>query len=225
MGSVFVMTREKATSEGTERLIDGYRQFRRSEYPTQKRLFEDLAARGQVPQTMVISCCDSRVDPAQIFSAGPGELFVVRNVANLVPPCGEGGDYHGTSAALEFAVTGLKVRNIVVMGHASCGGVRACLEGAQDPGIGGRFIGPWMSILTPARDKVLREHGDASDEIRQRALELAGVVQSIENLHSFPFVAQAVSGGELRLHGAYFGIATGELALLDSASGKFNPVA
>ena len=219
------MTSDEDTTEGTDRLIDGYRQFRRSEYPNQKRLFETLAARGQVPPTMVISCCDSRVDPAQIFSAGPGELFVVRNVANLVPPCGEGGDYHGTSAALEFAVTGLRVKNIVVLGHASCGGVRACLEGAQDPGVGGRFIGPWMSILTPARDKVLSEHGNASDETRQRALELAGIVQSIENLHSFPFVAQAVAAGELRLHGAYFGIATGELALLDGPSGRFNTVA
>ncbi|MDJ0942407.1 MAG: carbonic anhydrase [Kiloniellales bacterium] len=217
------MTRDTAT--GTEDLIEGYRQFRRSEYPTQKRLFETLAARGQVPQTMVISCCDSRVDPAQIFSAGPGELFVVRNVANLVPPCGKGGDYHGTSAALEFAVTGLKVRNIVVLGHASCGGVRACLEGANDPDVGGRFIGPWMSILTPARDRVLSEHAGASDETRQRALEHAGVRQSIENLHSFPFVAQALAAGELRLHGAYFGIATGELAFLDSASGEFRTVA
>ncbi|MDJ0968408.1 MAG: carbonic anhydrase [Kiloniellales bacterium] len=219
------MKRDIEAEAGTESLIEGYREFRRSEYPAQKRLFEALAARGQVPQTMVISCCDSRVDPGRIFSAGPGELFVVRNVANLVPPCGKGGDYHGTSAALEFAVTGLKVRNIVVLGHASCGGVKACLEGAQDPGVGGRFIGPWMSILTSARDKVLSEHADASDEIRQRALELAGIVQSIENLHSFPFVAQAVAAGDLSLQGAYFGIATGELALLDSTSGRFNTVA
>jgi len=219
------MKRDAEAAAGTESLIEGYREFRRSEYPAQKRLFETLAARGQVPQTMVVSCCDSRVDPGRIFSTGPGELFVVRNVANLVPPCVENGDYHGTSAALEFAVTGLRVRNIVVLGHASCGGVRACLEDARDPGVGGRFIGPWMSILTPARDKVLSEHGGDSDEIRQRALELAGVVQSIENLHSFPFVAETVAAGELCLHGAYFGIATGELALLDSASGKFNTVA
>ncbi len=219
------MKRDVVAATGTESLIAGYQEFRRSEYPRQKRLFENLAARGQVPQTMVISCCDSRVDPAQIFSAGPGELFVVRNVANLVPPCGEGGDHHGTSAALEFAVTGLKVRHIVVMGHAKCGGVRACLEGAQDPAAGGRFIGPWMSILTPARDKVLEEHRDASPETRQRALELAGVVQSIENLKSFPFVARALAADELHLHGAYFAIATGELALLDSVSGEFNTVA
>lgn len=219
------MTRQAEAAAGTESLIEGYRQFRRSEYPAQKRLFEALAAGGQGPQTMVISCCDSRVDPAQIFSAGPGELFVVRNVANLVPPCGKGGDYHGTSAALEFAVTELKVRNIVVLGHAGCGGVRACLESAQDPGAGGRFIGPWMSILSPARDRVLREHGAAMAETRQRALELAGIVQSIENLHSFPFVSQGLSAGELHLHGAYFGIATGELALLDAATGEFRAVA
>ena len=218
------MNRGVGVAEGTESLIEGYREFRRSEYPAQKRLFETLAACGQGPQTMVISCCDSRVDPARIFSTGPGELFVVRNVANLVPPCVENSDYHGTSAALEFAVTGLRVRNIVVLGHASCGGVRACLESAHDPGAGGNFIGPWMSILTPVRDRVLREHGEDSPERRQRALELAGIVQSIENLHSFPFVAQAVAAGELHLHGAYFGIATGELALLDSASGEFKTV-
>ena len=218
------MTWGAEAAAGAESLIEGYRRFRRSEYPTQKRLFEALAARGQGAQTMVVSCCDSRVDPAQIFSADPGELFVVRNVANLVPPCGDDGDYHATSAALEFAVTGLRVRNIVVLGHASCGGVRACLEGARDPGVGGRFIGPWMSILAPARDRVLKEHGGGSDESRQRALELAGILQSIENLHSFPFVAAALAAGDLRLHGAYFGIATGELALLDRISGEFKTV-
>ena len=122
------MTRQAEAAAGTESLIEGYRQFRRSEYPAQKRLFEALAAGGQGPQTMVNSCSDSRVDPAQIFSAGPGELFVVRNVANLLPPCGKGGDHHGTSAALEFAVTELKVRNIVVLGHAGCRG-RAGLPG------------------------------------------------------------------------------------------------
>ena len=113
----------------------------------------------------------------------------------------------------------------MVLGHASCGGVRACLEGAEDPGAGGRFIGPWMSILAPARDRVLKEHGEGSAESRQRALELAGILQSIENLHSFPFVSEALAAGDLHLYGAYFGITTGELALLDIASGEFKTVA
>ena len=214
---------ENATETGLEGLVEGYRRFRSTDYPEQKQLFEALAE-GQTPQTMVISCCDSRVDPARIFAAGPGELFVVRNVANLVPPFEESGRYHGTSAALEFAVTGLKVRNILVMGHASCGGVKACLEGAEDPSAVGRFIAPWMSILAPARDEVLRRHAEDSAEARQHALELAGVRQSLENLKTFPFVAAALAAGELRLQGAYFGIATGQLSLLDRASGAFETV-
>ena len=214
---------DNAVGAGLEGLVEGYRRFRSTDYPGQKRLFEDLA-QGQTPQTMVVSCCDSRVDPARIFAAGPGELFVVRNVANLVPPFEESGEHHGTSAAVEFAVTGLKVRNILVMGHASCGGVKACLAGAEDAAAGGRFIGPWMSILAPARDEVLRRHADASAEERQQALELAGIRQSLENLQTFPFVAEAVAAGELRLQGAYFSIATGQLSLLDGASGTFETV-
>ncbi len=214
---------ENATETGLEGLVEGYRRFRSTDYPEQKQLFEALA-QGQTPQTMVISCCDSRVDPARIFAAGPGELFIVRNVANLVPPFEQSGRYHGTSAALEFAVTGLKVRNILVMGHASCGGVKACLAGADDPTAGGRFIAPWVSILAPARDEVLRRHAEASAEELQRAMELAGIQQSLVNLKTFPFVAEAVAAGELRLQGAYFSIATGELSVLDTASGAFETV-
>ena len=217
------MKEKTAKESGLEGLVEGYRRFRSAEYSVQKQLFEALA-RGQTPQTMVISCCDSRVDPARIFSAGPGELFIVRNVANLVPPFEESGNYHGTSAAVEFAVTALKVRNILVLGHASCGGVEACLEEAEGTSASGRFIGPWMSILAAARDEVLQKHAEDSAEARQRALELAGIRQSIENLQTFPFVAESVAAGRLRLQGAYFGIATGELSLLDSASGAFETV-
>lgn len=212
------------TWSGLDSLLEGYRRFRSDDYPAQKRLFEALAAKGQTPKTMVVSCCDSRVDPARIFSADPGELFVVRNVANLVPPFEESGDYHGTSAALEFAVTGLKVRNILILGHASCGGVKACLDGADNVTAGGRFVGPWMSILADARDEVLRRHAGDPEGVRQRALELAGIVHSVENLKTFPFVSRALAAGELRLLGAYFGIATGELAVLDGKSGRFETV-
>ena len=215
------MTEKTAIETGLGDLVQGYRNFRSTDYPAQKRLYEALAEQGQTPQTMVVSCCDSRVDPARIFSAGPGELFIVRNVANLVPPFEAGDAYHGSGAALEFAVTGLVVRNILVLGHAHCGGIKACLEGAEDATTGGHLVGPWMSILAAARDEILRDHAGESAAAQQRALELAGIVQSVENLQTFPFIARRVAAGELRLEGAYFAIATGELSLLDRTSGRF----
>jgi carbonic anhydrase len=205
------------------KLVDGYRNFLVARYPAEAPLYRALAETGQEPKTMIIACCDSRADPAVIFNAGPGEIFVLRNVANLVPPHEPHGDYHGTSAALEFAVEGLEVETILVMGHARCGGIRAYLDGlyerAEDPG----FIARWMSLLNAARTDALREAVDDSTESRQEALEYAAIRHSIENLMTFPCIKERVAAGRLCLRGAYFDIADGRLLALDQDSGRFEP--
>ena len=205
-------------------LMNGYRRFQANLNPPETDLYRSLAEEGQAPKTMVIACCDSRVDPAAIFSAGPGELFVVRNVANLVPPFDPHGDYHGTSAALEFAVNGLEVGTILVMGHARCGGVRAFLDGHRQHSAKRGFIDRWMSLLNTARTQVLRERAEASIESEQKALEHASVRQSIENLTSFPFIKERLANGRLRLRGAYFDISDGKLLALDPESDRFEPL-
>jgi carbonic anhydrase len=197
-------------------LLDGYRRFREDTWPQQRARFEALAAQGQKPHTMVIACSDSRVDPAMIFAAGPGELFVIRNVANLVPPYAPDAAYHGTSAALEFGVRVLEVGRIVVMGHAQCGGVRALLEGA--PAQADDFVAGWMRIAESARRKVL---ACEPVEARQEACELETVRLSLANLKTFPWVADAVATDRLRLRGAHFAVATGRLMVLESAEGEF----
>ena len=205
-------------------LMNGYRRFQANLNPPEADLYRSLAEEGQAPKTMVIACCDSRVDPAAIFNAGPGELFVVRNVANLVPPFEPHGDYHGTSAALEFAVNGLEVGTILVMGHARCGGVRAFLDGHRQHSAKRGFIDRWMSLLNTARTQVLRERAEASIESEQKALEHASVRQSIENLTSFPFIKERLANGRLRLRGAYFDISDGKLLALDPESDRFEPL-
>lgn len=206
-------------------LVDGYRRFLSGRYEEQAALYSALADKGQSPRVMVIACCDSRVDPAAIFDTGPGQLFVVRNVANLAPPYEPNGDYHGTSAALEFAVTGLEVETILVMGHALCGGVNAFLQGlGADPEGKTGFIDRWMSILNGAKGDLFRCPEDASPEERQRAMELAGVRCSIENLKSFPFIKERLDKGTLRLRGAYFGVADGKLLAMDPETGEFDTV-
>lgn len=202
-------------------LVNGYRQFQAGLHPQGAELYRSLAETGQAPKTMVIACCDSRVDPAAIFSAGPGQLFIVRNVANLVPPFEPHGDYHGTSAALEFAVTGLEVETILVMGHARCGGVRAFLEEYHKHPGKRCFIDRWMSLLTAARTKVLRDTARRPIESQQQALEHAAVRCSIENLKTFPFIKERLASGRLRLRGAYFDIADGRLLALDPESDRF----
>ncbi|MFG1397236.1 carbonic anhydrase [Roseixanthobacter pseudopolyaromaticivorans] len=197
-------------------LLEGYRRFREVSWPTHKDLFERLAARGQKPHTFVVACSDSRVDPQLIFDAGPGELFVVRNVANLVPPYEPDGNYHGTSAALEFAVRVLEVERIVVLGHAQCGGVHALLEGA--PALARDFVASWITIAEPARAETLK--ADLPPGERQRFCELCCVRLSLENLRTFPWLSERIAEGKLALHGAYFGVATGKLELLD-ADGTF----
>ena len=205
-------------------LVDGYRRFQASLQPHGAELYRALAEMGQAPKTMVIACCDSRVDPAAIFSAAPGELFIVRNVANLVPPFEPHGDYHGTSAALEFAVTGLEVETILVMGHARCGGVRAILERQHEEVATRGFIDRWMSLLNTSRTEVLRNTTGQPIEEQQQALEHAGIRQSIENLKTFPFIKERLAGARLRLRGAYFDIADGTLLALDPESERFGPL-
>jgi carbonic anhydrase len=199
-------------------LIEGYRLFHQTYYQRHREMFDQLA-QGQSPKAMVISCCDSRVDPGLIFNAAPGEIFTLRNVANLVPPYSPDGDYHGTSAAIEFAVCSLKVEHIIVLGHARCGGVRALL-GAHE----GDFIGPWMRIAEPARDAALIQVGEGDQELLQRVCEHETVRISLANLAGFPWVHERVMAGKLTLHGWYFDIEKGELQAIESGSGAFERV-
>ena len=203
-----------------QRLTEGYRAFLDDRFPREKNRFEALAEKGQSPEVMVIGCCDSRVSPEVIFDASPGELFVVRNVANLVPPFETGGDYHGTSAALEFAVQALRVKHIVVLGHARCGGVRAFADETA-PLSPGDFIGRWMNLVAPAAERLGPRRGDLSEYVAR--LELAAIENSLANLMTFPCVRILVERGRLHLHGAYFGIASGVLMVRDPQTGAFEP--
>ncbi|MEZ5939400.1 MAG: carbonic anhydrase [Hyphomonadaceae bacterium] len=205
-------------ADDAQDLIEGYRRFRAGRYPEAAATFRRLR-NGQQPATMIISCADSRADPAMIFDGAPGELFVVRNVAALVPPYDESGGYHGVSAAVEFAVTVLKVKQILVMGHGGCGGVQACLAAAEDKPVG-RFIAPWVEIAAPAREIVLADP-DIAPAQRQEALEHGAVHQSLINLETFPFIREAVAEGRLKLHGAWFSIGKGELHWRDPETGRY----
>ena len=202
------------------RLVDGYRSFVDTRLPLERSRFEKLAASGQRPEVMVICCCDSRVSPEVIFDAHPGELFVVRNVANLVPPYSPSGFTHGVSAALEFAVQGLKVKYIVVMGHTHCGGVRAYSEHRNrlNPG---DFIDNWMSLIAPAAE-ILGEPGDEHEY--QGRLEQASIVATMGNLLTFPWIKSRVEEQELELIGAYFDVGTGALTGYDPTPRAFAPV-
>ena len=205
-----------------QRLIEGYGAFASGRLQSEQHRYRELAERGQTPEIMVIGCCDSRVSPEVIFDARPGELFVVRNVANLVPPFETGGTYHGVSAALEFGVGALKVKHIVVLGHAHCGGVRAYAEDAA-PISPGDFIGRWMSLMAPAADKVGPRGSLSRAEYLER-LEKASVVNTLDNLMTFPRLRKLIERGAVTLHGAYFGVAAGELSVLDQATGEFWPI-
>ncbi|MGU3536259.1 carbonic anhydrase [Methylobacterium sp. A54F] len=199
-------------------LTEGYRAFLDDRFPKESKRFKDLAE-SQAPEVLLIGCCDSRVSPEVIFDVGPGELFVIRNVANIVPPYETGGDYHGTSAAIEFAVQALEVKHIVVMGHATCGGIKAFANKAQ-PLSPGNFIGKWVSLVKPAEEKA----GDSSAPDYLTRMEHAMVSQSLENLMTFPFVRERVEAGKVELHGAHFGVANGQLLVRDPATGDFGPV-
>ena len=205
------------------RMVEGYRRFRQSRWPKERERWSDLAD-GQSPKVMVLACSDSRVDPAEIFDTRPGEIFVVRNVANLAPPYETSRGYHGVSAALEFAVTQLEVEEILVLGHESCGGCAAALTGQFDgaePGEG-HFIADWVRQLSDARQRVRARHpemdADAALEMEREAVKL-----SLANLRSFPWIADREADGRLKLHGAHFSIAEGRLFVLDETEGSFRP--
>jgi carbonic anhydrase len=197
-------------------LLEGYHRFRADAYRQQKARYDALE-QGQSPPVMVISCCDSRVDPATIFDTVPGQVFALRNVANLVPPFETGGGLHGASAAIEFGVLGLEVKHIVVVGHGQCGGIKAALEHSNPASGQNIFIDDWMGIVSDARDAVLAK----APADPQRALEMEAVKVSLHNLRTFPFIAEREASGELKLHGAWFAIAEGSLYVLDEDSGEF----
>lgn len=203
------------------KLIEGFRAFRESYYAENRALFDALARHGQSPKVMVISCADSRVDPLLITGAGPGDLFVVRNVANLVPPYAPDGYCHGTSAAIEFAVRSLEVEHIVVLGHAQCGGVKALLDGPPADG-GDDFIAAWMSIAEPARLRALSRK--VADRDRRRTCEFETIKVSLENLMTFPWIRERVEQNRLTLHGWYFDLERGSLLQLDDAAQTFEDV-
>jgi carbonic anhydrase len=203
-------------------LLDGYRTFTSQRLPTEQSRYRELSERGQAPEVMVIGCCDSRVSPEVIFDAGPGELFVVRNVANLVPVYAPDGGAHGVSAALEYAVRALRVKHVVVLGHAQCGGIRAFVDNIA-PLSPGDFIGRWMSMFIKPGEKVGQRDSETMAEFVTR-IEKAAVFRSLENLMTFPFVQTPVARGELNLHGAYFGVAEGSLSVLDQEAKEFRSV-
>jgi carbonic anhydrase len=202
-------------------MIEGYRRFHATDWQAERDRWAELA-QGQSPKVMIVACSDSRVDPARIFDSNPGEVFVVRNVANLVPPFELGSGRHGVSAALEFAVTQLNVEEIVVMGHGGCGGIRAALTQSFDgcpPGNGG-FIARWISMLDEPRDRVLAEHGPDATDI----LEREGIRTSIANLRTFPCIQEREAAGTISIKGAFFALEEGILYVLDSDGGEFRAI-
>ena len=202
-----------------ERLLEGYRAFRSQRLPTEQSRYRELSERGQSPEVMVIGCCDSRVSPEVIFDAGPGELFVVRNVANLVPVYEPDGGAHGVSAALEYAINVLHIKHIVVLGHAQCGGIRAFIDKIE-PLSPGDFIGRWMAMFVKPGEVVEQRDHETMQQFVTR-IEKAAVLRSLENLMTFPFVKKDVDDGALKLHGAYFGVAEGSLSIVDRATNEF----
>jgi carbonic anhydrase len=205
-------------------LIEGYRRFRLGSYREQRERYDRLS-QGQAPKVMVVACSDSRVDPTRVFDAEPGQMFVLRNIANIVPPLAAIQGQSSVAAALEYAVTGIHVHHIVVFGHAHCGGIAAALAGDFDNPVAGRHVHAWMEFIAPARDSVRAACALSPDVDAQRALEQAGVRLSLQNLRTYPFVAEAEAAGAVKLHGAIFDIGEGVLKVLDSKTGQFQPVA
>jgi len=205
------------------RLIAGFRRFREKYFfqdDVDSSIYHRLASNGQTPKTLLIGCSDSRVDPAILTGASPGELFVVRNVANLVPPCEPSAvGFHGTSSAIEFAVTGLKVENIIVLGHRQCGGIRALMRGPGEKS--NSFIGQWMSIAEEARKQVLIAYPHADEQTRWRHAEMESIKVSMKNLRTFPFVSEAIAKGQLTVIGVYFDLELGQLWELDEPTQRF----
>ncbi len=206
---------------GIASLIEGYGRFKKNEYKHQRELYQQLEEDGQSPKILFIACCDSRCDPSIITDSCPGELFVVRNVANLVPKYTPDGKHHGTSAAIEFAVRQLKVDHIIVMGHAKCGGVKLLLETAGKTEVHDDFLTSWMESAVEARDRIISNTDRNMEMDAQLELEHETVRLSLRNLMTFDWIRKQVENGALQLHGWYFGIASGELKRLDPFTGEF----
>ena len=202
------------------RLIEGFARFRERHFTKGDALFRDLVEQGQTPKILVVACCDARVDPALVLDCAPGDLFVIRNVANLVPPAEYQGHYHGTSAALEFGVRKLNVGHIIVLGHARCGGIHALLEG--DVRKEDAFISEWMGIAGAARESVTRGFPNATSAEQHRACEQQAILVSLDNLMTFPWIRERVEQGKLELHGWYFDIERGELLGYNAADRRFD---
>jgi len=201
----------------TEKLLDGFKRFHQNYFNDDSRLYDSMK-NGQPAKTLMIACCDSRVDPAIITDCDPGDLFTIRNVANLVPPSDCDGHHHGTSAALEFAINNLEVENIIVMGHANCGGIKALWDGEA---MSSQFIQPWMAIAQAAKDKVISDYPNASEAEKIKACEQESILVSLENLLEFSCVKERLEKGVLSLHGWYFDIPLGEIYSYNTESNTF----
>lgn len=204
-----------------EKLVEGFKRFRSHNYEENRALFDRLTRQGQSPKTIVVGCCDSRVDPAIVTDCDPGDLFIIRNVANLVPPFETSGNYHGTSAALEFGVRNLAVENIIVLGHAQCGGIHALMSQAPGAEAQHGFVPGWMSVASHARNRVLaRMHGEPPEK-QQRACEQEAILVSLDNLLTFPWILERVAQRKLTLHGWYFDLEHGDLLRYNPDSNHF----
>lgn len=204
-----------------EKLVDGFKRFRSHNYKENHALFERLTKQGQSPKTIVVGCCDSRVDPAIVTDCDPGDLFIIRNVANLVPPFETSGNYHGTSAALEFGVRHLEVENIIVLGHAQCGGIRALMSTTPGAEPQEGFMSGWMKVASNARNRVLsRMHGESMEK-QIRTCEQEAILVSLDNLLTFPWILERVAQKKLALHGWYFDMEHGELLRYNPGSNRF----
>ena len=206
------------------RLTTGFRAFRGGRFEEQRTTYESLVDQGQNPEVAVVACSDSRVDPATVLQADPGDLFMVRNIANLVPPCEQEGNYHGTSAALEYAVEHLQVAHLIVLGHAHCGGIRSLFEKRAESSEDYQFVPPWMSLVRSAYLRVEGTMPDATEEERVRTCEQSAVLVSLENLMTFPNISQRVGDGRLRLHGWYIDIRSCTLHVYDPVRQRFEAV-
>ncbi len=209
--------------QGLRRLVSGYKEFASKQRQDGQYRFGELAD-GQSPKTMIISCSDSRVIPSQIFNVKPGDLFMVRNVANIAPPFEEDKAFHGTSAALEFAILGLDVEDVIVLGHSQCGGIEACAKNIKTGSSTTSFLDNWLSILEPIAAKVMNDNGTKDAEAQNRLIEQEAIKASLVNLMTFPFISERISDGSLSIHGAYFDLQDGQLYILDDDSGVFEKI-
>lgn len=199
-----------------EALIRGHEKFKRKYYDSADSEFEALVREGQKPQILMIACCDSRVDPAIITNCKPGDLFVIRNVANLVPPYENDNTYHGTSAALEFGVTGLGIQHIIVFGHTQCGGIKALVENENNVRSGKGFISKWMELAKPAYDQVMEFHAATHIEEQAHLCGQYSLINSYKNLFTFPWIKERVEAGQLFLHAWYFDLHSGGIFCFDT---------